>query len=106
MVHEITSGADFNTYLEQSEDKLLVIDFFATWCPPCKAITPFFAQLSETHGAKANFIKVDVDQHGQLAQAFGVRAMPTFVFIKNKKKIADVRGANPKAIEATLVQNL
>ncbi|GCA64202.1 thioredoxin, partial [Kipferlia bialata] len=86
MVHEITSGADFNTYLEQSQDKLLVIDFFATWCPPCKAIAPIYAQLAQTHGEKVNFIKVDVDRHGQLAQAFGVRAMPTFAFIKGKKK--------------------
>ncbi|GCA63148.1 thioredoxin [Kipferlia bialata] len=106
MVHEIKDAADFNSFVEKSTEKLLVIDFFATWCPPCKAIAPFFAQLAETHGGKVDFIKVDVDQHGSIAQTYGVKAMPTFVYVKNKQKVGAVQGANQAGIQAALQQHM
>ncbi|KAK9090613.1 hypothetical protein Sjap_023790 [Stephania japonica] len=65
--------------------KLLVIDFTASWCGPCKMMAPVFAQLS-TEFTDVQFVKIDVDELKDVAQEFGVRAMPTFVLVKGGRK--------------------
>ncbi|KAJ5338174.1 hypothetical protein N7452_004902 [Penicillium brevicompactum] len=79
----------------------VVVDFFATWCGPCKAISPAIEKLSEANTAVA-FYKVDVDQLAAIAADNGVSAMPTFHFRKGGEKVGEVKGANPPAINAAL----
>jgi thioredoxin 1 len=74
-----------------------LIDFFSNyyrWCGPCKMIAPIFKDLSEEHGSRAQFIKVDVDDNPEAAQKYGVSAMPTFVFIKGGEVVDRLMGAN------------
>ncbi|KAF8243931.1 thioredoxin-domain-containing protein, partial [Wilcoxina mikolae CBS 423.85] len=78
-------------------DKLVVIDFFATWCGPCKVISPQFEQMSKEFENVA-FYKLDVDENQAVAAEYDVRAMPTFLFFKNGEKVEDVVGANPKKL--------
>ncbi|XP_066362183.1 thioredoxin H-type-like [Miscanthus floridulus] len=64
-----------------SAKKLVVIDFTATWCPPCRVIAPVFAELAKKHPSVV-FLKVDVDEMKTIAEQFNVEAMPTFLFMK------------------------
>lgn len=61
-----------------------VIDFYATWCGPCKATAPVVAALAEKYDGKVDFYKVDVDQQEELAAVFGIRSIPTLLFIPVK----------------------
>ncbi|KAI0640220.1 thioredoxin [Trametes polyzona] len=80
-------------------DKPAVIDFWATWCGPCRIISPIFEQLAEKLQDKVAFYKVDVDEAQDIAQEVGVRAMPTFIAFKDGNKIGESIGANPPALQ-------
>ncbi|EMG49201.1 TRX2 Thioredoxin-2 [Candida maltosa Xu316] len=101
MVQIITSTSEFNSVLESSGDSLIVVDFFATWCGPCKMIAPLLDKFS-TEYSQVKFLKVDVDQLGDIAQKYSITSMPTLVFIKNGQEIERVIGANPAAIKGTI----
>ncbi|BDD55325.1 hypothetical protein MAP00_000859 [Monascus purpureus] len=80
----------------------VVVDFFATWCGPCKAVSPVVGKLSETY-ANVRFIQVDVDKVPSVAGELGVTAMPTFVLFKNGSPLENrVVGANVKALEEAI----
>jgi len=87
--------------LKEAGEKLTVIDFHATWCGPCHAIAPKYEALANEF-TNVNFTKCDVDAVPAIAREYSVAAMPTFVFIKNGKKVDQVRGADPRALEATI----
>jgi len=99
MVSSVTSMTEFKKFI--SEDKVTVVDFFATWCGPCKQIAPFVEKLSKEFD-KNNFLKVDVDEVSDVAAEVGVRAMPTFMVFRNGEKVAEVVGANPAALKAAV----
>jgi len=98
MVREIADDAQFQTELTDAGTKLVVVDFFATWCGPCKNIAPVFEQYTAKY-PNAVFLKVDTDKCADTAQAAGVSAMPTFNFYRNKTKIDSLRGADPNVLE-------
>jgi thioredoxin 1 len=77
----------------------VVIDFFATWCGPCKRIAPTFEKLAEAFTG-ITFLKVDVDESGDLVNTYDVNAMPTFIFLKDGVVIKRVEGADLKELEA------
>lgn len=77
-----------------------MIDFYATWCGPCRAVAPKVGELSEKY-QNVRFISIDVDKVRQVAQEYSVTAMPTFVFVKDGKEVGQrVRGADLRALEA------
>jgi len=79
-----------------AEGKAVVIDFSATWCGPCKMISPLYHELSGMEEFKnVVFLKVDVDENPETAAKYGVSSMPTFVFIKSGEVIDTMSGANP-----------
>ncbi|GAA5414655.1 thioredoxin [Ureaplasma ceti] len=75
-----------------SQDKLTVVDFFATWCGPCKMLAPVLVELAENMGDSINVVKVDIDQYNELASEFRVQSVPTIVYIKNGSEIARTVG--------------
>uniref|UniRef100_A0A1B0D6K2 Uncharacterized protein n=1 Tax=Phlebotomus papatasi TaxID=29031 RepID=A0A1B0D6K2_PHLPP len=86
--------ADFDGKLESAGDLLVVVDFFAQWCGPCKMIAPKLEELATQYTDKAVVLKVDVDECEELAMRYNISSMPTFVFIKNKQVVETFSGAN------------
>jgi thioredoxin 1 len=74
----------------------VVVDFWATWCPPCRMIAPFLEQIAGEYEGKAMVCKVDVDQNHALAQKYNVRSIPTLLFFKGGEVKEQVVGALPK----------
>ena len=97
MVKEITS-AEFDNEVLRSEVPVLV-DFFATWCGPCKMIAPTLEELSADYEGRAKIVKIDVDQNGELVKRkeYGVRSVPTLIFFKDGKIAETMAGARGKA---------
>ena len=77
-------------------DKLVMVDFWAEWCGPFRMVGPHVEELSKEYEGKAVVGKVNVDLHGGIAAQFGVRNIPTIVFLKNGELVDKVVGAVPK----------
>ncbi|PNS17759.1 Thioredoxin-like protein 1 [Sphaceloma murrayae] len=104
IVH-IESASQFTSLLSSS--RVVVTDFYADWCGPCKAIAPFYEQLSSqlSRPNQITFTKVNTDNQRQIAQSYNITAMPTFMIFKNGRETQRIRGADPKALDAA-VKNL
>lgn len=98
----INSSSQFNQLLSSS--KYVLVDFHATWCGPCKMISPIYEKLSTQHASASNitFTKIDVDDQQQIAQQYGISAMPTFLLFKDGKVLETIRGVNPAALTAAV----
>lgn len=95
-------SSDFENVVLKSEVPVLV-DFFATWCGPCKMIAPSIDQLSTEMEGKAKIVKIDIDESGDLAGNYRVMSVPTLMFFKGGKPVDQLVGAVPKAtIESKL----
>ncbi|NXR35013.1 THIO protein, partial [Zosterops hypoxanthus] len=92
---------EFEAELKSAGEKLIVVDFSATWCGPCKMIKPFFHSLCEKYGDVV-FIEIDVDDAQDVASHCDVKCMPTFQFYKNGKKVQEFSGANKEKLEETI----
>jgi len=79
-----------------SSDKLSVIDFWAEWCGPCRAIGPIVEELSKEYSGKVNVGKVNVDHNPQLSMNYGITSIPAILFVKGGKVVDKLVGAQPK----------
>ncbi len=80
-----------------SSDKLSVIDFWAEWCGPCRAIGPVIDELAKEYDGKVNIGKVNVDQNPQISINYGITSIPAILFVKGGKVVDKLVGAQPKA---------
>lgn len=87
------SKAGFEKALDSSS--VVVVDFWATWCGPCKMIAPAMEKLADAYAGKAVVGKIDVDQEGDLAQEFGVMSIPCVVILKDGVEYTRLVGARP-----------
>ncbi len=78
-------------------DKPAIVDFYATWCGPCKAISPILEELAEEYAGQIYVYKVDVDQENELAAAFGIQSIPTLLFIPQSGQPKISQGVMPKS---------
>ena len=90
-----TSQAAFSKDVLTSE-KPVVVDFFATWCGPCKRMEPVLDDLAKLYGGKASFLRVDIDKNHQLAEQFNISAIPAILIFKNGKAVDNSIGLVPK----------
>ncbi|KAG8430326.1 hypothetical protein GDO86_017981 [Hymenochirus boettgeri] len=101
MVRHIENLEEFNAALQEAGDKLVVVDFTATWCGPCKMIGPLFETLS-AENKDVVFLKVDVDDANDVAASCDIKCMPTFHFYRLKEKIDEFTGANGAVLVAKI----
>ncbi|XP_033890742.2 thioredoxin-like isoform X1 [Acipenser ruthenus] len=103
MVRFIESKAEFEEALKDAGSMLVIVDFTATWCGPCKMISPVFEKLAEEH-KDVVFLKVDVDDAQDVAEMCKVSSMPTFQFFKNGQKVEEFSGANKDKLSEMLMK--
>ncbi|CAJ0915828.1 8827_t:CDS:2, partial [Entrophospora sp. SA101] len=78
---------------EKFDDGYVIVDFTATWCPPCKFIAPIFENLSKIH-SHVKFLKVDVDESSDIAEKYNVTSMPTFILFNKGEVVGTVLASN------------
>lgn len=94
MAAEFTD-ANFQAQVVESE-QLSVVDFWAEWCGPCRAIGPVIEELSKEYAGKVNIGKVNVDHNPQISVNYGITSIPAILFIKGGKVVDKLVGAQPK----------
>ncbi|SHH99463.1 thioredoxin [Clostridium collagenovorans DSM 3089] len=90
---QIIDSSNFKTEIENG---IVVVDFFATWCGPCKMLAPVFDELNTELDGNAKFVKVDIDKSPELAQQFNVSSVPTILIFKNGERVESSIGFVPK----------
>jgi thioredoxin len=93
--------AAFNTFLQNAGDKIVAVDFTATWCGPCKMIGPRFVAMS-TEMTDCSFCKIDVDEAQDVAAMYGIKSMPTFMFFRHGTKMDEFSGADENRLRGCL----
>eukprot|EP00993_Chasmostoma_nieuportense_P006444 NODE_7072_length_469_cov_67.169591_g6906_i0.p2 GENE.NODE_7072_length_469_cov_67.169591_g6906_i0~~NODE_7072_length_469_cov_67.169591_g6906_i0.p2 ORF type:complete len:104 (+),score=34.06 NODE_7072_length_469_cov_67.169591_g6906_i0:63-374(+) len=101
-VTHVTAQAEFDNLVRTG---VCVVDFFATWCGPCKAIAPKLEEMSNEM-TNVKFLKVDVDEMEELAQKVGISCMPTFKIYKNNAVVDTLEGANVEALKTKIQAQL
>jgi thioredoxin 1 len=95
MVHAVSAASEITAA------PLAIVDFWATWCGPCQSAAPHFQRLASDFPRVA-FMKVDVDDHEDIATAYGVRTLPTFIVFKNGTPVETIKGFNTAKIVSAL----
>ena len=100
-VHNMSSDSELRDLISQNKSKLVIVDWSASWCGPCKQIAPIYNKLSEQY-SNAVFIKCDVDELSSSASDAGVQGVPTFHFIKNDELVDEFTGADSQKVVQTI----
>eukprot|EP01004_Peranema_trichophorum_P000633 NODE_10701_length_497_cov_43.224599_g10050_i0.p1 GENE.NODE_10701_length_497_cov_43.224599_g10050_i0~~NODE_10701_length_497_cov_43.224599_g10050_i0.p1 ORF type:complete len:105 (-),score=18.99 NODE_10701_length_497_cov_43.224599_g10050_i0:124-438(-) len=103
MVKKISTEDEFNEVIKKATG-LVVFDWFAEWCGPCKQIAPFVENLSKENPDVA-FYKIDVDELEDLAAKEGIQSMPSFHFYKGGNKVDNTTGANKENLAAMVAKH-
>lgn len=86
---------EFNENVKK--EGVAIVDFFATWCGPCKMLAPIFEEVGNEMNGQAGFYKVDIDESLELANEYGIQSVPTMLVFKNGEVVDRVVGVVPKA---------
>lgn len=103
MALEIT---DSNFEEKANSGDLLIVDFWATWCGPCRSIAPVIEELAHEYEGKAVIGKLDVDDNPEVCEKYGIRNIPTILFIKGGNVVDKQVGAVPKNVLVSKIESL
>jgi thioredoxin 1 len=94
VIKKIANEQELKTIFDNAGSKILVIDFYADWCGPCRVIHPTIEALASKYAGKAEFLSVNIDQNSAIANTFMVQNIPDVMFFKNKQKVISLVGIN------------
>ncbi|XP_066317082.1 thioredoxin H4-1-like isoform X2 [Miscanthus floridulus] len=99
-VHVVTSKEDWDQKIAEAnkDGKIVVTNFSASWCGPCRVISPVYAEMSQTY-PQLMFLTIDVDELMEFSSSWDIRATPTFFFLKNGQQVDKLVGANKPELE-------
>ncbi len=104
---ELTEVTDQNFESEVLQsDRPAIIDFWAEWCAPCRAISPIIGALAEKYDGQVKVVKMNIDENPNTPAQYGVRAIPTVLAFKGGQVVEQVTGARPKAAFEEMAQKL
>ncbi len=89
-----------------STDKLVLVDLYATWCTPCKALAPVLEELADKYADKIKVVKVNVDEEESIAAKFGIASIPTVIFFKNGQTSASFVGLRSASEIEKMIEKL
>ena len=98
---KVATNSNFTELLQDS--KLVIVDFWATWCGPCRMLSPILDEVEEEMSDKISVVKVNVDDADEIAAQYRIMSIPTLLFFKNGQVVAKTVGAMPKP---TLVEKI
>jgi thioredoxin 1 len=102
MASHCDSLASLQGELGKAGNKPVVVDFWASWCGPCRQMAPVFESLARTHKGKAVFLKVDVDKAKDAAQEYGASSLPTFILFHRSTIQQTIKGADADGLTAAV----
>ncbi|MGB6010262.1 MAG: thioredoxin domain-containing protein [Desulfobacterales bacterium] len=104
VIGSINSLEQFNKIMETSEERLLILDFYADWCPPCKELFPVLEKIGKENRDSVTIYKINIDRHSELANSFRVTGIPHVAFVKNKENVLSLTGLYPKNMYLKVIQ--
>ena len=96
LIRSIADTDHFQAAIRNGRGRLLVFDFYADWCRPCKQLTPILKKLAQKYGDRVDFFKVDVDRNRNLAESMGLQGIPHVLFVKDGATVHSLTGLHPK----------
>ena len=98
VIKDATTTSFARDVIEASRDTLVLVDFWAPWCGPCRAVAPILEELAGEYEGRLTIAKVNTDDEQRVAGSLGIMAIPTMIFFKDGKEINRIQGAAPKRI--------
>ncbi|MEV6599007.1 thioredoxin [Actinoplanes sp. NPDC051346] len=98
------TDATFASDVLQS-DKVVLVDFWAEWCAPCKKVDPLLAEIATEMGDKVEIVKLNIDENPETARAYRVMSVPTLTLFKGGEPVNSVAGAKPKGALVTFIES-
>jgi thioredoxin len=104
VISSIENADQFNKIIESSKERLLLLDFYADWCPPCKELAPILENIAREKSAVVAIYKIDIDRNRELSNSFRVTGIPHVAFVKNKENVFSLIGLYPKNMYLKVIE--
>ena len=104
IITSIDNVEQLNKIIEISNERLLILEFYADWCPPCKELGPILEKIAKEKSETVTIFKIDTDRHRELMNSFRVTGIPHVSFIKNKENVFSLTGLYPKTMYLQVIE--